>query len=184
MYGREVGRNARAWMSLCGWHNAPLQAENCSYWLCINFFLMSVWICGFPGSVGWKSCTGFSSFPIHPRQTSQTLCSGSHRGNQWFSSPINQLYEILTTSVPLCLYCCCLAPYVNWAAKDTFLFLPNISSVPTQVAAVFMQEVDTPADYRRTLAASTEIILSLECWNFQKNKIQRETCGKEIRRIF
>ncbi len=70
-----------------------------------------------------------------------------------------------------CLYCCCMAPYVNWAAKDTFLFLPNISSVPTQLAAVFMQEVDTPAHYRRTLAASTLIILFLEYWNFQPKKI-------------
>jgi hypothetical protein len=48
------------------------------------------------------------------------------------------------------------------------LFLPNISSVPTQVAAVFMQEVDTPADYRRTLAASTQIILSLETLKLSK----------------
>jgi hypothetical protein len=42
----------------------------------------------------------------------------------------------------------------NWAAKGTFLFLPKISSIPPQFAAVFMQEVDTPADYRRTLATS------------------------------
>ncbi len=62
-----------------------------------------------------------------------------------------------------------MAPYVNSAAKDTFLFLPNISSVPTQVAAVFMQEVDTPAGYRRTLAASTQIILSLEMLKISKN---------------
>jgi len=47
MYGREVGRNAKAWMLLCGWHNAPLQAENCSYWSCMNFILMvslDLWI--------------------------------------------------------------------------------------------------------------------------------------------
>jgi len=48
------------------------------------------------------------------------------------------------------------------------LFLPNVSSVPTQVAAVSMQEVDTPADYRRTLAASTLIILVLEMLKFSK----------------
>jgi len=59
------------------------------------------------------------------------------------------------------------------------LFLPNISSVPTQVAAVFMQEVDAPANYSRNLAASTLIIFSLEMLKLSPKKIQRETVTKK-----
>jgi hypothetical protein len=36
-----------------------------------------------------------------------------------------------------------------------------------------MQEVDTPADYRRTLAASTLIILSLEMLKLSKKKTSK-----------
>jgi len=61
-------------------------------------------------------------------------------------------------------YCCATACIVvAWLHKSIELFVPNVSSVPTQLAAVFMQEVDTPADYRTTFADSTQIILFLKC---------------------
>jgi hypothetical protein len=44
-----------------------------------------------------------------------------------------------------------------------------------------MQEVDTPADYRRTLAASTLIILSLEMLKLSKKiKFKEKLVGRKL----
>jgi hypothetical protein len=43
-----------------------------------------------------------------------------------------------------------------------------------------MQELDTPADYHRTLAASTQIILSLEMLKLsKKNRFKKKLVGRK-----
>jgi hypothetical protein len=48
-----------------------------------------------------------------------------------------------------------------------------------------MQEVDTPADYRRTFAASTQIILSLEMLKLSKKiKFKEKLVGRKLDEYF